>query len=138
MYTCKEHVRALPFAGARLVRFSFCGNGKDSEVTIEAEGARKVVLPLSYAEMDIDTSGPMTIRTRGRGDTQVEIEIVPLPQQPVIVDEAIVVFTGDDDDCDAWDEAFRQLAHTGWPSWCVTLRLRLATTPPVPGLTWGT
>jgi hypothetical protein len=39
--------KTLPFQGATLVKLSFCGNGKDSEATIEVEGLPKTVIPLS-------------------------------------------------------------------------------------------
>jgi hypothetical protein len=119
-----EYERSLPIVGGRLVKLCFRGNGKDSEATIEVEGKRKIVVPLSDAAMDISFSDATMVRTRGWGDTEVVIEIDPVADQPVIIGEASVHFPGSDDE---WNECVRDYADTGrWTlSWCVSLRLRL-------------
>lgn len=119
-----ENERSLPIVGERFVKLWFCGNGKDSEATIEIEGARKIVIPLSDAAMDISFSDATMVRTRGWGDTEVVIEIVPVTDQPVTIGEASVHFPGSDDE---WNECVRDYADTGrWTlSWCVSLRFRL-------------
>jgi hypothetical protein len=119
-----EYERALPIVGERLVKLRFCGNGKDSEATIEIEGGRKIEVPLDDAAMDISFSGATIVRTRGWGDTEVVIEIVPVADQPVTIEEASVHFPGSDDE---WNECIRDYADMGrWTlHWCVSLRLRL-------------
>lgn len=94
------------------------------EATIEIEGKRKIVVPLSNAAMDISFSGATMVRTRGWGDTEVVIEIVPVAGQPVTIGEASVHFPGSDEE---WSKCVRDYADTGrWTlSWCVSLRLRL-------------
>jgi hypothetical protein len=115
-------IRALPIAGARLVRFRFCGNGKDAEATIEVEGARKVTVPLADARMDLSFSGPVTMRTRGYGDTAAVIEVLSTSDHPVIVDDAAILFPGNDGE---WDEFLQSYAKGEMMLWCVELRLRL-------------
>ena len=39
--------KSLPLAGAQLIKLRFCGNGKDSEVTIETAGNRTAIISLS-------------------------------------------------------------------------------------------
>ena len=114
--------RALPIVGANLVKLSFCGNGKDSQATIDAEGMRRLIIPLSDASMDICITTGATVRTRGRGDTEVVLEVVPTT--PLRIAEAVVLFPGGDDE---WDECLRELGGTGPCElfWCVELRLRL-------------
>ena len=85
-----ENERSLPIVGERFVKLCFCGNGKDSEATIEIEGARKIVIPLSDAAMDISFSDATMVRTRGWGDTEVVIETVPVADHPVTIGEASV------------------------------------------------
>jgi hypothetical protein len=68
-------MKTLPLAGAELVRLCFWGNGKDSEARIEVRGAREAIIPLSGAVMDLTFAGPITMSTRGHGDTEVVIEI---------------------------------------------------------------
>lgn len=119
-----EYERSLPIVGERFVKLCFCGNGKDSEATIEVEGGRKIVVPLSNAAMDINFSDATTVRTRGWGDTEVVIEIAPVADQPVTIGEASVHFPGSDEE---WNKFVRDYAGTGRStmSWCVSLRLRL-------------
>ena len=119
-----EYERALPIVGERFVKLRFCGNGKDSEATIEIEGGRKIEVPLDDAAMDISFSDATMVRTRGWGDPEVVIEIVPVADQPVIIGEASIHFPGSEDE---WNECVRDYADTGrWDlSWCVSLRLRL-------------
>jgi hypothetical protein len=119
----QQNIQALPIAGAHLVRFHFCGNGKDSEATIEVRGAPKIIVPLEFAQMDLSFSGPVTVRTRGHGDTETTIDVVSTPDHPVIVADAAILFPGDERE---WDEFRQRYAETGKISWCVTLRLRLA------------
>jgi len=119
-----EYERSLPIVGERFVKLRFCGNGKDSEATIEVEGGREIEVPLDDAAMDISFSGATMVRTRGWGDPEVVIEIVPVADQPVTIGEASVHFPGSDEE---WNECVRDYADTGrWEiSWCVSLRLRL-------------
>jgi hypothetical protein len=117
----------LPIAGERFVKLDFCGNGKDSEVTIEVEGQREIVIPLDDATMDINVSSAVTIRTRGHGDPEVVIEIVPAADQPVMVGEASVHFLGSEDE---WNQYCQEDTDRGGStelSCCVSLRLRLVT-----------
>jgi hypothetical protein len=74
--------------------------------------------------MDISFSDATMVRTRGWGDTEVVIEIVPVADQPVTIGEASVRFPGSDEE---WNKFLRDYADTGrWKlSWCVSLRLRL-------------
>jgi hypothetical protein len=120
----QDRKKTLPIQGARLVKLSFCGNGKDSKATIEVEGSPKIVIPLSNAAMDIDLSDAATVRTRGWDDSAVKLEILPLADKPLMLDEATVWFPGSDEE---WNEGLRRYAETGrWAlSWCVTLRIRL-------------
>lgn len=108
-----EHkIQALPIAGARLVRFHFCGNG----------GARKVTVPLTDARMDLSFSGRVTMTTRGYGDSAVAIEVHSTSDHPVIVGDAAIVFPGDDGE---WDEFLPSYAKDETMLWCVELPLRL-------------
>jgi hypothetical protein len=120
-------MKTLPLAGAELVRLRFCGNGKDSEARIEVRGARGAVIPLSGAAMDLAFAGPITVRTRGNGDTEVVIEIAPTPEHPMILEEIAVQFSGDDDE---WADCLRCYTEAGTPTWCVQ-RLRLSARPNV-------
>jgi hypothetical protein len=123
MHVEEDRFLTLPITGARLVRLRFCGNGKDSEVLIDAEGARKTEFPLCDARMDLSACAPLQITTRGWGDTSVALEIVPIPGMPVLVAEAAVGFDGDDE---YWDDFRRGYLEPGVTRWAVQLRLRLA------------
>ncbi len=120
-----EQFESLPFVGARLVRLRFCGNGKDSEVTLEAAGSRKAIIPLSDARVDLSLSGPISITTRGWGDTETVWEIVPTPEQFVRIEEAAIGFQGIENE---WAEALHSYKQTGTLNWAVTLRLKLVAT----------
>ena len=114
----------LPIVGARFVKLHFCGNGKDSEATIEVEGQREIVIPLDDAAMDINFTNAVTIRTRGHGDPEVVIEIVPAAGQPVMVGEASVYFLGSEEE---WNQYCHEddRGDATELSCCVSLRLRL-------------
>jgi len=114
----------LPIVGKRFVKLCFCGNGKDSEATIEVEGWPEIVVPLSYAAMDISFSNAAMVRTREHGDTEVVIEIVPISDQPVTIGEASVHFLGSEEE---WNQYVHEDASRGSIelSCCVSLRLRL-------------
>jgi hypothetical protein len=127
MLTDHYEMKTLPLAGAELVRICFWGNGKDSEARIEVKGAREATIPLSGAAMDLTFAGPITMSTRGHGDTEVVIEIAPTPEQPMMLDEIAVLFPGNDDE---WAECLRHYTEAGTPSWCVQ-RLRLSARPNV-------
>jgi hypothetical protein len=118
------HEYKLPIVGKRFIKLLFCGNGKDSEATIEAEGAQKFVIPLSDAEMDFSFSNAVLVRTRGHGDSEVVIEVVPVPDQPVTIGEASVSFLGTEDD---WNKYCREYTDRRGSTFscCVSLRLRL-------------
>ena len=120
------HEHKLPIVGARFVKLSFCGNGKDSEVTIEVEGPREIVVPLDDAAMDISCSNAVMVRTRGHGDTEVVIEIVPVAEQPVTIGEASVHFLGSEEEWNQYchEDASRE-GSIELLSCCVALRLRL-------------
>lgn len=120
-----HEMKTLPIVGAELVRICFWGNGKDSEARIEVKGAREVTIPLSGAAMELNFAGPITMSTRGHGDTEVVIEIVPTLEHPMILDELEVQFPGNDDE---WAEDLRHYTEAGTPSWCVE-RLRLTARP---------
>ena len=120
-------MKTLPLAGAELVRLCFWGNGKDSEARIEVRGAREAIIPLSGAAMDLTFAGPITMSTRGHGDTEVVIEIAPTPEYPMMLDEIAVQFPGNDDE---WAECLSRYTEAGTPSWCVQ-RLRLSARPNV-------
>ena len=119
------HEHKLPIVGERFVKLHFCGNGKDSEATIEVEGQREIVIPLDDAAMDINSSSAVTIRTRGHGDPEVVIEIVPVAGQPVTIGEASVYFPGSEEE---WNQYCHEDTDRGGStelSCCVSLRLRL-------------
>ena len=44
-----KKLKSLPLAGAQLIKLRFCGNGKDSEVTIETAGNRTPPSMISQA-----------------------------------------------------------------------------------------
>jgi hypothetical protein len=116
---------SLPIVGEQLVKLRFCGNGKDSEVTIETAGQRKSVIPLSDAEMDLRLSGRISIAAKGWGDTAITWEIAPRPEQCIRIEEAAVGFQGDRSE---WKEALRSYERTGTFHWAVALRLKLSST----------
>jgi hypothetical protein len=122
-----HEMKTLPLAGAELVRICFCGNGKDSEARIEVRGAREATISLSGAEMDLTFAGPITMSTRGHGDSEVVIEITPTLEHPMMLDEIAVWFPGNDDE---WAECLRHYAEVGELSWCVP-GLRLSARPNV-------
>ena len=68
----RYEMKTLPLAGAELVRICFWGNGKDSEARVEVRGAREATIPLSDAAMELTFAGPITMSTRGHGDTEIE------------------------------------------------------------------
>ena len=74
-------LKSLPLAGAQLIKLRFCGNGKDSEVTIETAGNRTAVIPLSDARVELTLSGPIPISSEGWGDTAVVWEIATTPNR---------------------------------------------------------
>lgn len=116
----EDAVKPLPCVGARLLKLRFCGSGKDSEVALEAEGHRKVVIPLDYAKMDLFLSGSMSISMKGWGDTAVILEIAPTAKQVVAIEEATISFPAE------WEEAFFRAYESGAALLCaVALRLRL-------------
>ena len=117
-----EQFESLPLVGARLVKLRFCGNGKDSEVTLEAEGNRKTIIPLSGARVDLSLSGAITIATRAWGDTAIVWEIAPTPEQVVTIEEAAIGFSGRRDE---WEDSLRSYERTGTLNSAVALRLKL-------------
>ena len=118
----------LPIVGEKFVKLYFCGNGKDSEATIEIEGPREIVVPLDDAAMDISSSNAVMVRTRGYGDTEVEIEIVPVPDQSMTIGEASVCFLGSEEEWNQYchEDTIREGSIE--LSCCVSLRLRLVAT----------
>jgi|SRR5882724_6879223 len=118
-----EKFKTLPFTGAKLVKLRFCGNGNDSEVTLEAAGGRRTVIPLNDARMDLSLTGPISIQTKGWGDTAVVWEIAPTQEQPVIIEQAAICFPGNEDE--DWIESWRSYERTGTLDWAVALRLKL-------------
>lgn len=119
-------LKSLPLARARLIKLRFCGNGKDSEVTIETEGNRTAVIPLNDARLDLTLSGPISIASEGCGDTAVVWAIAPTPHQSITIEDAAVDdFPGSSNE---WEEALRSYERTGTFSWAVELRLKLVST----------
>jgi hypothetical protein len=128
--------KSLPLAGAQLIKVRFCGNGKDSEVTIQTTGNRTAVIPLTDARIDLTLSGPISIASKGWGDTAVVWEIAPTPDQSITIQDAAV--DAFPDSSDEWEEALRCYEQTGTFDWAVALRLKLTSTersadgPPTP------
>ena len=121
-----KKLKSLPLAGAQLIKLRFCGNGKDSEVTIETAGNRTAVIPLDDARIDWTLSGPISIASEGWGDTAVVWEIAPTPDQPITIEDAAIDdFPGSSNE---WGEALRSYERTGTFSWAVALRLTLIST----------
>ena len=118
--------KSLPLAGAQLIKLRFCGNGKDSEVTIETAGNRTAVIPLSDARIDLTLSGPISIASKGWGDTAVVWEIAPAPDQSITIKDAVI--NDFPDSSNEWDEALRTYEQTGTFNWAVALRLTLIST----------
>lgn len=116
--------RSFPLAGAQLIKLRFCGNGKDSEVTIETAGNRTVVIPLTDARLDLTLLGPISITSKGWGDTAIVWEIAATPDQSITIEDAAVdAFPGAGDE---WEEALRSCERTGTFRWAVALRLTLS------------
>ena len=115
----------LPLVGAQLVKLRFCGNGKDSGVTIETSGNRTAVIHLSDARMDLSLAGPVSITTKGRGDTAIVLEIAPTREQCVRIEEAAIAFPGGEDDL---REILQSYERTGTLGWAGALRLKLVAT----------
>lgn len=81
--------------------------------------AREAIVPLSGAAMDLTFAGPITMSTRGYGDTEVVIEIVPTPEHPMMLDEIAVQFPGGDDEWPSVCAAIpKQARHLGACSGC--------------------
>lgn len=118
----------LPIIGERFVKLCFCGNGKDSEATIEVEGPREIVVPLDDAAMGISCSNAVMIRTRGHGDPEVVIEIVPVADQTVTIGEASVQFLGSEEEWNRYVHEDASREGSIELSCCVALRLRLVAT----------
>ena len=119
----RKNLKPLPLAGAQLIKLRFCGNGKDSEVTIETAGNRTAVIPLSDARIDMTLSGPISISCKGWGDTAVAWEIVSTRGQSITIkDAAIDGFPGSSTE---WKEALSYLEEAGTFDWAVALRLEL-------------
>lgn len=118
----RYEMKTLPIAGAELVKICFCGNGKDSEASIEVKGARKSVVALSSAAMDLTFAGPITMRTYSHDDSAVVMEIAPTAEHPMVLDEVAVGFYGDDE---TWAKILRYYTEVGSLEWCVQ-QLRLS------------
>ena len=105
----KWGTRDLPVLGEKLTRLYLRGNGKRSDVTIEVQGARKIIVPLQFAMMHLEISGPVMAKTRDWGDTEIVLEIAPKPRYPITIDEAAIDFP---DSKKEWDEILREYAET--------------------------
>ena len=123
---CNEKYEPLPLVGAQLVKLRFCGNGKDSEVTIETAGNRTALIPLNDAKVDLSLSGLISITTEGWGDTAILWEIVPAKGQCISIVEAAIACPGCEDE---WQEILRSYERTGTLHWAVALRLKLSSSP---------
>ena len=75
--------------------------------------------------MALTFAGPITVSTRGHGDSDVVIEIAPTPEHPMMLDEIVVQFSGTDDE---WAECPRYYTEADTLCWCVE-RLRLGARP---------
>jgi hypothetical protein len=122
----EKNLKSLPLAGAELIKLRFCGNGKDSEVTIETAGNRTAVIPLNDARIDLTLSGAISVALKGWGDTAVVWDIAPTPDQCITLEEAAVVdFPGSNEE---WNEVMLSCEHQGTLGWAVALRLKLIST----------
>ena len=122
----EEKITLLPLAGAQLTKLRFCGNGKDSEVTIETVGNRKAVIPLSFARLHLSLSGPISMACESLDDLDIAWKIAPTPDQFILIEDAAIVdFPGTSVDL---AEALQDYECMGTFSWAVKLRLKLTST----------
>jgi len=94
-------MRALPLAGAEFVRLWHYGNGKDSEAKIEVKDRPPVTIPMSEGRIELTFGGPVTLTNRALDDVDRVMEIVPIPEESMVVEELAVMFHGSDAEWEA-------------------------------------
>jgi hypothetical protein len=125
-----ETLRTLPFEGSRLRELVFCGNGKDSEVSLKVDGFPPIIIPLSRARMDLTFATELLVETSADGDTAITIRVNPPPDQTIILERAQLDFPGSEDDWHEELEGYRKSngrrAVGGWAVSNLILRLNRA------------
>lgn len=123
----KRDTRILPIQGATFLDLQLAGNGKRSQVAIRVENARLVVVPLSGAAWRCDLAAPVVVEASAHDDASITIRIRPQPGRSIVLERAVVIYPGSDDEWREDMDRFRTETGRWECGWCVTeLDLRLA------------
>lgn len=115
-----ETLRTLPFEGSRLRKLVFCGNGKDSDVSLDVDGFPPILIALSGARMDLTFATEILVETSACGDSAITICVSPPPDRAIILERAQLDFPGSEDDWRRELEQYRRGNGNEVGGWAVS------------------